>query len=72
MPPIGLIDMDTTVGAQSTLDGLGPPRSQSPGGMFWLCRNRFVGSHTFFSAVNLAYFSGPKAAAMRPWPSSPM
>lgn len=45
---------------------------QSAGGMFWLWRKKLVGSHTRFNAARRAYFSEPYAAAMRPWPSSPM
>ena len=42
------------------------------GGMFWLWRNRFSGSHSSLSACRRANFSGPNAASTLPWPSSPM
>ena len=50
----------------------GDGQSGSAGGMFWLWRNRFVGSHSRFRRVSRAYFSAPNAASTRPAPSSPM
>ena len=47
-------------------------RQPAVGGMFWLWRNRFSGSHSSLSACSRRYFSGPKAASTRPSPSSPM
>jgi 4-amino-4-deoxy-L-arabinose transferase-like glycosyltransferase len=50
-----------------------PVRSdQVAGGMFWLCRKRFVGSHFALRSWSRANFSGPNAAATLPCPSSPM
>ena len=39
---------------------LGPAPAQAAcGSMFWLSRNTFVGSYTFFNATSLAYVSSP-------------